>query len=216
MRHVALAACLALAALQAPRAAEAPPGDPEPQPARRRFTLATYAAERFNDLLDIFELNVGVGRGAKFDVRYGLHFFGIGDVRSHRFGFFGRRAGTWRELDSELSLFPLSLLAWPVEQAAALCGARQLRQDAHFVLQAGTDGVQHLDRKELNGDPVFVLRDTVEGALHTRWGDCFAIGAEAQLGVGVRAVVRPLQLADFVVGWVGIELDPWLDSERER
>ncbi|HPD14274.1 MAG TPA: hypothetical protein PLE19_04960 [Planctomycetota bacterium] len=215
MWRIAFAVSLVLAASLASSAADEAPASPRSE-ARRPWPPAAYAAERVNDLLDAFELNAGIGRGAKLSLRYGLHFFGLGEARTRRYGVLDRRMGTWRELDSELSLFPLSLLAWPVEGAAGLAGARQLQQDARFVLQAGTEGVQHLDRKKLNGDPEFVLKDTVEGPLHTRWGDCFPIGAEMQAGVGLRLTVRPLQLVDFLAGFIGIELDPWLATERER
>jgi len=174
---------------------------------------AGYLRERALDLLDVVELHVGAGRGAKVDVRYGVHLFGLGDVRAWRAGAIDRRVGTWRELDSEIALLPLSILAWPVHYAAKGCGWRTLAGDARFVAQAGSEGVQHLDRKELNGDPAFVWKDTVEGPRHTRWGDSFPIGAEVHALVGVRAAVRPLQLVDFVVGIVGLELDPWLTRE---
>jgi len=216
MWRMAFAVCLMVLGNMASIAADAAPGTEPPPAARRPCLPAAYAAERVNDLLDIFELSVGLGRGAKLSLQYGLHFLGLGETRTRRYGLLDRRVGTWRELDSELGLLPLSLLAWPVEQAAGLAGARQLRQDAHFVLQAGTEGVRHLDRKELNGDPESVLKDTVEGPLHTRWGDCFPVGAEVHLGIGLRAMVRPLQLADFLMGFAGIELDPWLATERER
>jgi len=124
--------------------------------------------------------------------------------------------GYWREIDSELSLLPLSLLAAPVAGGARLCGSRSLAADAEFVLQAGTEGVQHLDRKDFNGDPGFLLKDTVEGPIHARWGDCFPIGAEVQAGVGIRALIRPLQLVDFIAGFAGFELDPLLDQQVER
>ena len=191
---------------------------PEPKAGKPSVLLAPvrYARERLADLADIFEFHVGIGRGAKLDVRYGVHFFGLGEVRSQRYGLLDRRIGTWRELDDELALLPLSYLAWPVREGARLCGWRRLAGDAGFVLQAGTLGVQHLDRKELNGDPEFLLKDTIEGPIHTRWADCFPIGAEVQLGIGLRAGVRPLQLVDFVVGFVGVELDPWLNTDQVR
>lgn len=169
-----------------------------------------YVRGRVLDLLDVFELHVGMGRGVKADVKYGLHFFGLGDVRAWRAGMFGRRAGTWREIDTEIGLLPVSVLAWPVHYGAKAAGWGRLAGDARFVAQAGSEGVQHLDRKELNGDPEFFWKDTVEGPRHTRWGDSFPIGAEVHAFVGVRAMVRPLQAVDFVVGLVGLDLDPWL------
>ena len=185
-----------------------------------------YAAARGQDLLDVFEINVGFGRTAKIDVKYGLHFFRVGDVRAWRAGSIDRRMGTWRETDDGLSIFPVSLLGWPVHWAADACGCRRLATDARFVARECTEGYQHVDRKELNGDPAFLWKDTVGGYYgpihgvslptgfrHTRWGDSFPIGAELHAGVGVRAVVRPLQLVDFVVGFVGIDLDPQLNKK---
>jgi hypothetical protein len=191
---------------------------PEPKAGKHSLLLAPvrYAHERLADLADIFELNVGIGRGAKLDIKYGIQFLGLGNVRSQRYGLLDRRMGTWRELDDELALLPLSYLAWPVREGARLCGWRRLAGDAGFVLQAGTLGVQHLDRKALNGDNEFLLKDTVEGPIHTRWADSFPLGLDLHAGVGIRAVVRPLQLADFVVGFVGIELDPWLNTNQVR
>ncbi len=181
--------------------------------ARRAATAPLrYAHDRVKDLFDVFELNVGVGRGVKVDVRYGVQLFGLGDVKTWRLGNMDRRVGVWRELDSEIALFPLSLLAWPVRHGARLLGWRGLAQDAKFVAQAGTEGVQHLDRKELNGDVTFLWRDTVSGYRHPRWGDSFPIGAEVQAGVGARVVVRPLQAVDFVLGFIGIDLDPELKA----
>ena len=181
-----------------------------------RLALAPlrYVGRRAQDLLDVFELNASAGRSVKIDVRYGVQLFGYADdLETWRVGLMDRRAGTWREIDSEIALFPLSYLAWPIAKGAEACGWRQAASDVHFVYEAGTEGVQHLDRKELNGDVAFFWKDTVSGHRHTRWGDSFPIGVEAHLGVGVRAVVRPLQLADFVVGFVGLDLDPWLNRE---
>lgn len=215
-------AFLFLTALASAAAAQDAPALPPPpsQPQRRQPSPLTgparYLCERLADLLDIVELNVGAGPGAKLDLHYGIHFFGLGDVRSRRIGILDRRVGYWRELDTELGILPVSLLACPLEQAARRCGARQLAQDARFVLQAGTDGFRHLDRKELNGDPEFILKDTADGPLHTRWGDSFALGGEVHLQLGARVFLRPLQLVDFLVGFVGIELDPWLAAERQK
>jgi len=199
---------LALAMGQAARAAA-----PAPRIRRALWAAARYLGARGQDLLDVFELNVGAGRGVKLDVKYGVHFFGLGDVRTRRVGNIDRRVGYWRELDTELGLFPLSLLAWPVHHGARLCGCRTLASDARFVARDGSYGFQHLDRKELNGDPEFFWKDTVESYRHTRWGDSFPLGLEVHALVGLRAMVRPLQLADFAAGIVGIDLDPWLTRE---
>jgi hypothetical protein len=45
----------------------------------------------------------------------------------------------------------------------------------------------------------------------TRWGDSLPIGAEVHGGiVGARVIVKPLQAIDFALGFVFIDLDPWL------
>jgi len=178
--------------------------------------LGRFLAERAGDLLDVVEVNLGVGPGAKFHLAYGVQFFGIGDVRARRLGTLDRRLGTWRELDTELGLFPLSLFAWPVHHAAKLTGLRGLAASARFVAQDGSDGFRHLDRKELNGDPAFILRDTVSGPLHASWGESFSFGIEAHALVGGRARIRPLQFADFLLGFVGLDLDPWLQRAPEE
>jgi len=206
---------LLTAALAATAAGQTPPTEPPQQPPRAAWTPLAYLRERLADLMDIAELNVALGRGAKLELKYGLQFLGLGRVRSRRFGTLDRRAGAWREIDSELGLLPLSLLAAPVREAARLARRDQLAQDAAFVLDAGSRGVQHLDRKELNADPEFLLKDTVEGPLHTRWGDCFPIGGELHAGIGIRLILRPLQAVDFLIGFAGLELDPWLASQRK-
>jgi hypothetical protein len=178
--------------------------------ARAVMAPVRYLGARGQDLLDVFEVNVGAGRGLKLDVKYGVNFLGLSDIKAWRAGTIDRRAGVWRELDSEIGLFPLSLLAWPVHYAARACGCDTLAADARFVARAGSVGVQHLDRKELNGEPEFFEKDTVEGWRHTRWRDCFPIGAEIHATVGVRLMMRPLQLVDFLVGFVGLDMDPQL------
>jgi len=178
--------------------------------------VAAFLAERGRDLLDVVELNVGVGPGAKFHLAYGVQFFGLGDVRSRRLGILDRRVGFWRELDTELGLFPVGMVGWPLGHAARAVGLRRLAADARFLAQDATDGFQHLDRKELNGDPGFILRDTVTGPVHARWGESFPIGIEAHALVGFRATVRPLQFVDFLVGFVGLDLDPWLARSPEE
>jgi len=216
VRRTAPAILLALLAWGTASAAEAPPAEPPREAKARPWAPLRYLHERLADLLDIVELNVGAGRGVKLDVKYGVQFLGLSDLRTRRVGILDRRVGAWREIDSEIGLLPFSFLAYPVEQVAGLCGWRRLAGDAAFVRHAGTLGIQYLDRKELHGDPEFFIKDTVEGPLHTRWGDSFPIGAEVHAGVGIRFLLRPLQLVDFVAGFVGIELDPWLNAEQKR
>jgi len=190
-----------------------PPGPPEAGGHSILAAPVRFLGWRLADLAHVVELNAGRGNGFKLDLSYGVHFFGLGRVRSWRAGLMDRRVGTWREIDDTLSLFPISVLAWPVSRAARLAGAPQLAQDARFVANTAGLGVEYLDRKEYGGDPAFLLKDTVEGWRHARWGDSFPVGGEVFLGlVGLRVQLRPLQLADFAVGFVGLDLDPWLDT----
>ena len=203
-------AALTLAALLSP-AAEASPS--LAHLARTALAPVRFAGGRLADLADAVELNVGSGRGFKIELCYGIHFFGLGDVRAWRAGTLDHRVGYWRELDSELSLFPFSVLGWPVSGAARLAGDRRRAQDARFVATAGGLGVEYLDRKDYLGDPAFLLKDTVEGWRHTRLRDSFPIGLELYAWrAGARFRLRPLQLADFFAGFVGIDLSPWLEK----
>jgi len=172
-----------------------------------------YLGERALDLLDVFELHVGAGRGAKVSVKYGLHFFGAGDVNAYRVGLMDRRAGYWREVDNEFCIFPVSFLAWPVLWGAEGVGATGTASVARLVTKDGHRGIFMLDRKELNGDYAFIWSDMGEGCRHMRLGDSFPIGAEVHALVGVRAGVRPLQLVDFITSCVGLDLDPWLKEK---
>jgi hypothetical protein len=46
---------------------------------------------------------------------------------------------------------------------------------------------------------------------HTRWGDSLPLGAEVHGGLaGVRLMAKPLQALDFTLGFVGLDIDPWL------
>jgi len=204
-KAIALLVLVALAATVRPARAEG-----------RAATIALapvrYLGRRAQDLLDVFELNVGAGRGMKVSVKYGVHFFGVGDVRSHRLGLMDRRAGVWREVDTEFCIFPLSLLGYPVLWGAEAVDATGAARTARFIVKDGARGFQHLDRKELNGEYAFIWSNMADGARHTRWGDSFPIGAEVHAFVGVRAGLRPLQFVDFVTSWVGVDLDPWLNA----
>jgi hypothetical protein len=208
-RFVALAVLMGVGCAQGAE----PPERAEPGGMAILAAPIRFLGWRLADLAHVVELNAGQGHGFKLGLSYGVHFFGLGRVRAWRAGLMDRRAGYWRELDDTFSLFPLSLLGWPVRGAAELAGWPQLAQDARFVATAGGLGVEYLDRKEYLGDPAFIVKDTVQGWRHARWGDSFPIGGEVFLGlVGLRLQLRPLQLADFALGFVGLDLDPWLDT----
>jgi len=170
-----------------------------------------YLGCRLADLLDALELNVGVGPGAKVDVKYGISFLGVGRVRALRVGVVGRRPSIWWESDRQAGLFPFSLLAWPPYGLGRLLNERELAEKALWIAVSGSLGHQSIEREELTTGGGLLVKEVVKMWRHTRWGDSLPVGAEVHGGlIGVRVLVRPLQLADFVVGIVGLDLDPWL------
>ena len=170
-----------------------------------------YAAGRFGDLLEALDLSVGLGPGVKLDAKYGVSFLGAGRVDAVRLGLCGRRLGLWREADRQLGLFPFSLLGWPAHAVGRLLANPGLADTALELALAASLGTQTIERKELIARGAIALTDSVKMWRHTTWGDSLPVGAEVHAGlIGARVMVRPLQIVDFAVGFVGIDLDPWL------
>ncbi|MFP4057730.1 MAG: hypothetical protein ACLF0G_12765 [Candidatus Brocadiia bacterium] len=195
-----------LLALAAPAAGGSAPGG-----ASVLWAPARYLGGRGLDLLDILEVSVGLGPGAKADVKYGINFLGVGRVRALRMGMDGRRPNVWWEADDQVGLFPFSLLGWPAHLAGRLLDDPQLTERAIQLAIAGSLGSQTVQRKELAEEGAVVLSDVVRMWRHTRWGDSLPVGAELHAGLaGARVMLKPLQALDFAVGIVGLDLDPWL------
>jgi len=173
-----------------------------------------YVAGRVGDLLEVVELSVGVGPGAKVDAKYGVNFLGAGSVRSLRVGLRGGRPSAWGERDRQAGLFPFSLLGWPAHGVARLLQDRELAEKALYVAATTSLGTQTLEYRMAAEQGTAALRDVASMWRHTTWGESLPIGAEVHAGlVGARVMARPLELVDLAVGFVGIDLDPWLARE---
>jgi hypothetical protein len=167
---------------------------------------ATYVRNRLWDAADIFELNLGIGLGLKAGVEYGIGRTALGRVEAQRIGFDGRQVGAWVELDEAFGIFPASLAFLPLE---LLRGAGEGWKNAAVVLvEVGTIGMEHIARDRLTTSSVLYHEALALGPWHERPGDICALGAEVHAGLlGLRARAKPLELVDFVLGFVGIELD---------
>jgi hypothetical protein len=170
-----------------------------------------YVGGRLLDAAEVVDLNVGVGTGAKVDVKYGVNFLGAGKVRAVRAGLADGTLDLWTERDRELGLFPFSLLGWPAHVAGRVLNDPKLSQKALELAVAQSLGTQTIEREVLAKEGAVVLRDAVKMWQHTRWGDCLPLGAELHGGlVGARVMAKPLQALDFTIGFVGLDIDPWL------
>ena len=170
-----------------------------------------YVGGRVADLFEVVDLNLGFGPGAKIDARYAVNFLGAGRVESVRLGLDHGRLRGWREADRQMGLFPLSLLGWPAAAAGRVLRNPELTEKAIELAVAGSAGSQTLERAELAREGAPVLISVVSMWRHATWGDSLPVGAEAHAGlVGARVLVKPLQLVDLAVGFVGLDLDPWL------
>lgn len=170
-----------------------------------------YVGGRLGDFFEVFDLNVGLGDGVKLDVKYGVNFLGAGRVRSVRLGLADGRLDFWQERDRSLGLFPFSLLGWPAHLAGRVLGDPKLSEKALNLAMAHSLGTQTVDRELVAKEGAVVLHDVLKMWRHTTWGNSLPLGAEVHGGlVGVRVIAKPLQAMDFVLGFVGIDLDPWL------
>jgi hypothetical protein len=162
-------------------------------------------------LLDVVDLNVGVGPGAKVDAKYGVHFLGAGSVRSVRVGLTDGRLRLWRERDEQVGLFPFSLLGWPAHAVGRIVNDPKLSEKALEIAIGASLGTHAVEREFIAKEGATVLKDVAQMWRHTTWGDSLPVGGEVHAGlVGARVMARPLQLVDFAVGFLGIDLDPWL------
>ncbi|NQT51141.1 hypothetical protein HQ576_03785 [bacterium] len=170
-----------------------------------------YVGGRVGDLFDIFDLNLGVGAGAKADVKYAVNFLGAGHVDAVRFGLTDGTLDLWQEKDREVGLFPFSLIGWPAHIAGRVLNNPRLSEDAIKLAVAHSLGTQTVDRQMLAREGAVVFHDVLRMWRHTTWGNSLPVGAEFHAGlVGVRVAAKPFQVLDFGLGFVGIDLDPWL------
>jgi hypothetical protein len=168
-----------------------------------------YTRDRFLDLVDIFELDLGVGPGLKAGVEYGVGRTTLGYVEAQRFGLDGRQVGTWSERNVAYGIFPASLAFAPFELVR---GAGEVWEGLAVVgFEMGSLGVERTKRESFATTATLYGEASMVGPWHERPGDLCAVGAEAHLLIlGARARVKPLEIVDFIVGIVGVDLDPKL------
>lgn len=139
--------------------------------------IAFYPANRLLDLVDIFQLDIGFG--------FGLHAnahatrvlqFGMGASSLSRVGMDGRQIGFYNENRSEFSLLPFSIESYRRRP----------------VILGNFD--------EFNSA-------TERDRFYENVRDYFGLGAAVTAAVvGVQVEARPTEMADFLTGWLGIDL----------
>ena len=177
--------------------------------------IGGYLGGRVLDFLDVFELDVGLGLGAKAGVEYGLGRTTLGVVEAQRIGLDGRQVGTWSEQNAAYGILPVSLVFAPFE---LLRGAGEpWKSLAVYGFEMGSIGAERTSRDSFATTSVLYRKAQMAGPWHERPGDTCAVGAEAHvLLVGARARVKPFELVDFLLGFVGIDLDRQLDHPQFR
>jgi len=172
----------------------------------------SYVNNRILDFFDMMELNIAAGTGAKVGVEYLVGRTTLGYVESSRLGFDGRQMGAWQEKNASFGIFPLSLVFLPFELVKSKGGVWEGLAVGGFEM--GTVGVESIEREHFSTSTVLYENAKVAGPLHERPGDICSVGAEVHLILGARARVKPLEIVDFVVGFIGIDFDRALAHPR--
>jgi len=171
--------------------------------------VGRYVVGRVADALDMVEVNAAIGPGLKAGVEYAVLRTTVGQVEAQRIGLDGRQVGMWTEHNVAFGIFPVSLLFAPFELLKDQGDTYQMLAEGGF--EAGTLGVERTARKDFVATDVLYHEAVMAGAWHERPGDVASVGAEVHLLiVGARARVKPLEIMDFVLGFIGIDLDPRL------
>jgi len=168
-----------------------------------------YLSGRVNDAIDMVEMDVGFGVGAKAGLEAALVRIGAGTLQSQRFGFDGRQAGAWTEQNVMFGIFPISLLFAPFELARNQGDVWEGLAAGGFEL--GTSGTERIRRGNFATTAVLYQEAVAVGPVHERPGDIASVGGEVFLGfLGVRARLKPVEALDFLTSFFGLDLDPML------
>jgi hypothetical protein len=157
-----------------------------------------YFSARGRDLLDIFEVSVHGGKGARLDVRYGIGMFGggIGAVQGVRLG-----QRSLIHTDGLLEAAPIpGPLGVPLAAIAVLTidGATSSK---YVWAPLSLVGWARDEEERME----YVMCVLLGGKGVPEWPKSFQIGAEITLGVGVRARIYPVELLDFLAGLFGYD-----------
>jgi len=178
-------------------------------------SLMGYLGGRALDLVDIAELNIGVGPGLKGGIEYGLGRTTLGVTQSQRVGLDGRQIGTWYERNGAYGIFPVSLIFAPFELFKKQGEVCQALAEGGFEL--GTVGIELTSREGFATTTSLYKESRMAAFWHERPGDMCSVGAEAHLLlIGARARFKPVEFVDFLLGFVGVDLDPQLAHSEGR
>jgi hypothetical protein len=142
--------------------------------------VGQYFLNRWFDLIDIVDFSIGAGPGFLINARVTKLVQLVGGVSdSWRVGFRGRRAGVWREKRKECGF---SLLYYQKVQREKITG-----------------WVESFRVDEMDLDTADVYGGDKDRSF---WG----VGATVHAGILVDINVRPMQVADFVLGLLTVDV----------
>ena len=152
----------------------------------------TYGLARGLDFLDMFELNVGVGRGLHAAAEIAPFRIGYGFSDTKRAGFMHRATGSWSESRQEFWLLQ-DFVKW---DRSPCCGNAYMYDPCRWK---GTNVYRDLDYE----DP---LARYADWGYVNRFDDhekhWLDTGFEATLGcVTLDAFISPCEVLDFFLGW---------------
>jgi len=167
------------------------------------------------DLIDVGEFDIGIGPGLKAGLEYGVARTTLGLVEAQRIGFDGRQVGTWMERNASFGILPASLVFAPFELVRR--AGEPWRSLALYGFEMGSLGAERTQRRDFVTTAVLYHEARAAGPWHERPGDIAAVGAELHLFlIGARARLKPLEALDFLLGFIGLDLDPRLAHPQER
>ena len=196
------------------------PGDTSGSPFLRGVRSAGsavlgYLGDRVVDFVDMAEVNVSLGIGAKAGVEYGLGRTTLGYVEALRIGHDGRQVGAWTERNAAYGIFPASPVCAPFEVVRN--AGEPWHTLAVYGFEMGSLGAERTERQGFATTAILYDKAEMVSLWHSRPGDMCSIGADVHLlFVGGRARFKPLEMVDFVLGFVGINLESWLDRPGFR
>lgn len=174
-----------------------------------------YVRGRALDLLDVAEVNIGIGPGLKAGMEYGVARTTLGLVEGERVGFDGRQVGMWAEKNASFGILPLSLAFAPFELVRG--AGEPWRGLAVYGFEMGSLGAERTQRRDFVTTAILYREARMAGPWHERPGDIASFGAELHLLVlGARVRFKPLEALDFLAGFVGIDLDSALVHPEDQ
>jgi len=183
----------------------------ETGPYRLRSAAARYAANRFYDFMDMFDVGLSVGPWARVEAQYLVGFWGFGATDCTRMRLGGRSWVLEEESTTVSTLpFPASLVLFP----------------SYYISDNDVDatiitfgGISYENEYAKYPDPVWSGippdRERIKLACVERepkshefrlTGDSMAVGLDAHFLIGGRVRVMPLQVFDFIAGIFGWNL----------